>query len=232
MCSVASLAESIAFAVITPDRNGPKALVFMQAVAGDTHPKCSREHFREICHCLVHAAPFYTEYLAQLVQTLGKNESLAPLRDILREELSAQMPTLRERMYETTRGFMEKYPFSRLHQEDGWIAYLKDCFQYPKLGQLVGEVALDVFAFPESPEHDLDKLVGEMALGVSESPESSDLLESREHSLRSMRFAEEQRAWRERVFACALSAMRAAPAACLPEKESSLGERTPVFAPV
>lgn len=206
MHSVASVAESLAFAVITPDRNGPKALVFMQAVAGDTHPKCSREHFREICHCLVHAAPFYTEYLAQLVQTLGKNESLAPLRDILREELSAQMPTLRERMYETTRGFMAKYPSSRLHQEDGRIAYLKECFQYPELGQLVGEVALDVFGLPESPEHNLRR--GQRAI---EDP---------------------QQEWRERVFACALSAMRAAPAACLPEKESSLGERTPVFEPV
>lgn len=206
MHSVASVAESLAFAVITPDRNGPKALIFMQAVAGEGHPKCSREHFREICHCLVHAAPFYTEYLAQLVQTLGRNESLAPLRDILRGELSAQMPTLRERMYETTRGFMAKCPSSHLHQEDGWIAYLKECFQYPELGQLVGEVALDVFGLPESPEHSLRR--GQRAI--------EDL----------------QQELRDRVFACALSAMRTAPAACLPEKESSLGERAPVFAPV
>lgn len=204
MHSVASVAESLAFAVITPDRNGPKALVFMQAVAGDTHPKCSREHFREICHCLVHAAPFYTEYLAQLVQTLGRNESLAPLRDILREELSAGMPALRERMYETTIGIMKKYPSHHLHQKDGWIAYLNSCFQYPELGQLVGEVALDVFGLPESPEHSLRR-----GQRVIEDP---------------------QQEWRERVFECALSAMRTEPADSLPEGEPSSRGRAPAFA--
>ncbi len=207
MRSVVSLAESIAFAVITtPDRNGPKALIFMQAVAGEGHPKCSREHFREICHCLVHAAPFYTGYLAELVKTLGGNESLAPLRNILREELSAGMPTLRERMYKTTAEIMKKYPSPRLHQEDGWIAYLKDCFQYPELGQLVGEVALDVFGLPESLEHNLRR--GQRAI---EDPRQE---------------------WRERVFECALSAMKTGESVCLPEKESSLGERSPAYAPV
>lgn len=206
MRSVASVAESLAFAAITPDRNGPKALIFMQAVAGGGHPKCSREHFREICHCLVHAAPFYTEYLAQLAQTLGKNESLAPLRDILREELSAQMPTLRERMYEATRRAMEKFHSPCSRQEDEWIGYLKDCFQYPELGQLVGEVALEVFGLPESPEHSLRR-----GQGGIEDP---------------------QQAWREMVLERALSAMRTGESACFHENKPPLEERAPVFAPV
>ena len=183
MCSgCVSLAESLAVAAISVDKNGPKALVFMRAVAEDRQPKCPRGRFEEICHCLVQAAPFYTEPLAQLAQTLSNNESLAPLRDILRRELSTQMPVLRNRMYETTLGVMAKYPTPRTRMEDDWIAYLGKCFQYPALGQLVGEAVLEAFGLPESEEHSLRRERGMVKDGAQE--------------------------WRDKVFTRALAAMK------------------------
>jgi hypothetical protein len=208
MCSMVSLAESIAFAAISVDKNGPKALVFMRAVAEGHQPKCPREYFRGVCHCLIQSAPFYTEYLAKLAQTLEDNKSLSPLREILRTEISAQMPTLRDRMYQTTQMIMIKYPNPRLHREDGWINYLKGCLQYPALGQLMGEVALDVFGLPESDEHRLRSQKGVVR--------------------------DTEQGWRDRVLECALAAMktggeRAAP---LPHDEGSSPVRdlSPAFA--
>lgn len=168
------------------DGSNARAIDFMRRVAQGESRGCSHDHFRRICSRLLEAAPYYTEYLANLAQILCSDETLSPLRMILEKEIRSSLPCLRERMYETGNEAVKRYPGPVRRQEDTWTAYVAQCLKYEKLDKLVGEAVLQVFGLPESPEHRLCRARHESAACLGNNEELE---------------------WRQMVFEYALAAM-------------------------